>query len=96
MTVFRPIADYVVVRRDEAEEVTPGGIVLPENAKGKPTKGRVVAVGSGKILPNGEKVDLEVKEGDSVVFQSYSGNEVELDGETFVVLRESDVMLVLE
>ncbi len=93
---IKPLGDRVVVKPIEEEEVTKSGIVLPDTAKEKPQKGEVVAVGSGKLLENGERVPLEVKEGDIVVFAKYGGNEIELDGEEYVILSERDLYAVIE
>ena len=92
---LRPISDHIVVRRADSIEATPGGIVLPDQAKDKPTRGKVVAVGSGPLLRDGSRAAMEIVEGDSVVFAAFSGTEVEIEGETFVVIRESEVLLVL-
>ncbi|GAA5334009.1 MULTISPECIES: co-chaperone GroES [Thermus] len=95
-TVIKPLGDRVVVKRIEEEPKTKGGIVLPDTAKEKPQKGKVIAVGSGRILDNGQKVPLEVKEGDIVVFAKYGGTEVEIDGEEYVILSERDLLAVLQ
>jgi len=95
-TVIRPLGDRVVVKRIEEEPKTKGGIVLPDTAKEKPQKGKVIAVGSGRILDNGQKVPLEVKEGDIVVFAKYGGTEIEIDGEEYVILSERDLLAVLQ
>lgn len=95
-TVIKPLGDRVVVKRIEEEPKTKGGIVLPDTAKEKPQKGKVIAVGSGRILDNGQKVPLEVKEGDIVVFAKYGGTEIEIDGEEYVILSERDLLAVLE
>ncbi len=89
-----PLGDRVVVKPIEQEEKTKGGIVLPDTAKEKPQEGEVLAVGSGKLLDNGERVPLEVKVGDRVVFSKYGGTEVKLNGETYTILRESDILAV--
>ncbi len=93
---IKPLGDRVVVKPIEEEEVTKSGIVLPDTAKEKPQKGEVLAVGSGKLLENGERVPLEVKEGDIVVFAKYGGTEIELDGEEYVILSERDLLAVIE
>ena len=93
--IARPIADRIVVKREDVSDVTPGGIVLPDAAQDKPTRGRVVAVGSGRLLDDGSRVAMEVNEGDTVVFSAYGGTEVEIGGEAFIVLRESDVLFVI-
>lgn len=93
-TVIKPLGDRVVVKRIEEEPKTKGGIVLPDTAKEKPQKGKVIAVGSGRVLENGQKVPLEVKEGDIVVFAKYGGTEIEVDGEEYVILSERDLLAV--
>ncbi|MFD3006584.1 co-chaperone GroES [Thermus scotoductus] len=95
-TVIKPLGDRVVVKRIEEEPKTKGGIVLPDTAKEKPQKGKVIAVGSGRVLENGQKVPLEVKEGDIVVFAKYGGTEIEIDGEEYVILSERDLLAVLQ
>ena len=92
--MIRPVGDRLVVRRDDVSDVTPGGIVLPNNATEKPSRGKVVAVGPGKLREDGGRCDMDVADGDTVIFNNYSGTEVELDGETYLVLRESDVLFV--
>ena len=92
----RPLHDRVVVRRKEEEEKTAGGIVLPGNAKEKPSQGEVIAVGNGRILENGETRSLAVKVGDTVVFGQYAGNTVKIDGEELLIMSESDIYGVLE
>ena len=93
---IRPLHDRVVVRRKEEETTTPGGIVLPGSATEKPVQGEVIAAGNGKILENGEVRALDVKVGDSVLFGKYSGTEVKLNGEDVLVMREEDIMGVIE
>ena len=93
---LRPLADRVIVRQNEAEEKTKTGIVLPDTAKEKPTKGKVIAVGPGKFDDNGKRMDIGVRTGDTVYYGKYSGTDVEVDGQKFVILRESDVLGVLE
>ena len=93
---IRPLHDRVVVRRKEEEEKTAGGIVLPGNAKEKPSQGEVIAVGNGRILENGETRSLAVKLGDTVVFGQYAGNTVKIDGEELLIMSESDIYGVLE
>ena len=92
---IRPLQDRIVVKRVESEGKTKGGIIIPDTAKEKPIEGRVVAVGNGKILKNGKPRPLDVKVGDRVLFGKYSGNEVKLDGEDHVLIREDDVLAVL-
>ncbi len=93
---IRPLHDRVVVRRKEEEEKTAGGIVLPGNAKEKPSQGDVIAVGNGRILDNGETRSLAVNVGDTVVFGQYAGNTVKIDGEDLLIMSESDIYGVLE
>jgi chaperonin GroES len=93
---IRPLHDRVVVRRKEEETTTPGGIVLPGSAAEKPVQGEVIAVGKGKILDSGDVRALDVKVGDTVLFGKYSGTEVKLNGEDVLVMREEDIMGVIE
>ena len=92
---IRPLHDRVIVKRVEEETTTAGGIVLPGSAAEKPSQGKVLAVGSGKLLDNGTVRPLEVKVGDKVLFGKYSGNEVKVDGEDLIVMREDDIMGIL-
>jgi chaperonin GroES len=93
---LKPLADRVIVRQSEAEEKTASGIVLPDTAKEKPTKGKVVAVGPGKLDDKGKRMDMGLRAGDTVYYGKYSGTDVEVDGEKFVILRESDILGILE
>ncbi|MGA7966201.1 MAG: co-chaperone GroES [Gammaproteobacteria bacterium] len=93
---IRPLHDRVVVKRLEEERTSAGGIVIPDTAAEKPSKGEVIAIGNGKILDNGEVRKLDVKKGDKVLFGKYSGNEVKVDGEELLVMREDDIMAVIE
>ena len=93
---FRPLHDRVVVRRIEAEEKTAGGIIIPDTAKEKPSEGEVLAVGPGARDENGKLVELDVKVGDRVLFGKWSGTEIKLDGEDLLIMKESDVMGVIE
>jgi chaperonin GroES len=93
---MRPLHDRVVVRRMEEERTSSGGIVIPDSAAEKPIQGEVIAVGKGKILESGEVRPLDVKVGDRVLFGKYSGNEVKVSGEEVVVMREDDIMGVIE
>ena len=93
---LKPLADRVIVRQTEAEEKTASGIYLPDAAKEKPTRGKVIAVGPGKLDDNGKPMELGVRVGDEVYYGKYSGTDVEVDGEKFVILRESDLLGVLE
>ena len=90
-----PLDDRVVLQRLEAEDTTQGGIVLPDAAKEKPQKGTVVAVGPGRVLDDGSRVGLEVAKGDTVLFGKYAGTEVTVDGEEYVIMKESDLLAVL-
>jgi chaperonin GroES len=92
---IRPVGDRVVVKPAVKEEVTKSGIVIPDTAKEKPQEGTVVAVGSGRLLDNGERAALEVREGERVLFAKYSGTEFKLDGEEYLVLKESDILAVI-
>jgi chaperonin GroES len=93
---FRPLADRIVVKRTKEEEKSKGGIIIPDTAKEKPVEGTIIAVGSGKILKDGKVRPLDVKAGDRILFGKYSGTEVKIDGEEHVLLREDDVLAVLE
>ena len=93
---LRPLQDRVIVKQSEAEEKTKSGIVLPDTAKEKPTKGKVIAVGPGKLDDKGKPMEIGLRGGDTVYYGKYSGTDVEVDGEKFVILRESDVLGVLE
>jgi chaperonin GroES len=93
---LKPLADRVIVRQTEAEEKTKSGIYLPDAAKEKPTKGKVVAVGPGKLDDNGKRTEVAVRVGETVYYGKYAGTDVEIDGEKFVILRESDLLGVLE
>ena len=93
---IRPLHDRVLAKRVEEEKTSAGGIVIPDSATEKPIQGEVVAVGNGKILENGEVRALEVKAGDKVLFGKYSGTEVKVDGEEYLVLREDDIMGIIE
>ncbi|QZH74036.1 MAG: co-chaperone GroES [Erythrobacter sp.] len=92
---FRPLHDRVLVRRIEAEEKTAGGIIIPDNAKEKPSEGEVVAVGDGTRDEDGDRIALDVKVGDRVLFGKWSGTEVKLDGEDLLIMKESDIMGVI-
>jgi chaperonin GroES len=92
----RPMRDRVVLERLEKEEKTSGGIIIPDNAKQKPVEARVIAVGSGKLLEDGSTRPLELKAGDKVLLAKYTGNEVEVDGTELLVLREDEVLAVIE
>ena len=93
---IRPLHDRVIVKRMEEERTSPGGIVIPDAATEKPIKGEIVAVGNGKILENGDVRALDVKAGDKVLFGKYAGTEVKVEGEEVVVMKEDDIMAVIE
>jgi chaperonin GroES len=93
---IRPLADKVLVQRLEAESKTAGGIVLPDTAKEKPQRGKVVSVGEGKLLEDGTRRKVQVKKGDMVLFTSYAGTEIKLDGKDYLIMDESDIMAKIE
>ena len=93
---LRPLADRVIVKQSEAEEKTASGIVLPDSAKEKPTKGKVIAVGPGKLDDKGKPMEVGVRVGDSVYYGKYAGTDVEVEGQKYVILRENDILGVLE
>ena len=93
---MRPLHDRILVKRIEEESKTKGGIIIPDTAKEKPQEGRVVAVGTGKVLENGSTRALDVGKGDRVLFSKYSGSEVQIDGEEHLIIREDDILAVLE
>jgi len=93
---IRPLHDRVIARRTEEEKTSPGGIVIPDSAAEKPIQGEVIAVGNGKLLDNGEVRKLDVKKGDKILFGKYSGTEVKISGEEYLVLREDDIMGIIE
>ncbi|MGD9265567.1 MAG: co-chaperone GroES [Lysobacterales bacterium] len=93
---LRPLHDRVIVKRMEEERMSAGGIVIPDSATEKPIRGEVLAVGNGKILENGEKRALDIKVGDKILFGKYSGTEIKVDGEELLVMREEDIMAVIE
>lgn len=90
-----PLGDRIVVQREESQEKTSGGIFLPDNAKDRPTRGKVVSVGDGRMLENGSRSQLQVKVGDLVLFTSYAGENIEVDGEEYLLMNESEVLAVL-
>lgn len=93
--MIKPLGERVVIEVAESDVTTASGIVLPDTAKEKPQKGKVVAVGAGKLLENGQRAGLEVKEGDSVVFSKYSGSEIKVDDKDYLIVRESDILAIL-
>ena len=95
MASIKPLGDHVLVKRVAAEAVTKGGIVLPESAKEKPREGKVIALGDGRLGKDGKRLPFQVKEGDLVIFSSYAGSEVKLDGEEFLVMQEEDILAIV-
>ncbi len=93
---IRPLHDRVIVQRIEEEEKTKGGIIIPDTAKEKPQEGKVIAVGPGKILENGTKIPLDVKVGDRILFGKYAGTEIKIEGEEYLMMREDDILGVVE
>ena len=93
---FRPLHDRIVVKRIDAEEKTRGGIIIPDTAKEKPQEGKVIAVGKGRVLDDGKVHDLAVRKGDKILFSKYSGTEIKLEGEEHIIIREDDVLAILE
>jgi chaperonin GroES len=93
---LEPIGDKVVIKRLEAEEKTAGGVVLPDSAREKPKEGRVLSVGDGRLLPGGERVPHQVTEGDRVLFSSYAGTEVTVDGEELLIMSEEEILAVID
>jgi chaperonin GroES len=91
-----PLDDRVVIKQSEAEEKSAGGIILPDAAKEKPQRGKIIAVGPGKMLDNGKRGEMNVKKGEEVLYAKYSGNEIEIDGENYVILHEGDILGVIE
>ena len=93
---IKPLEDRVVVKPSEEEETTASGLVIPDTAKERPQEGEVKAVGAGKVDENGKRIALDVKKGDRILFGKYSGNEVKIDGEDYLILREEDILAILE
>jgi chaperonin GroES len=92
----RPLHDRVIVKRVEEENKTKGGIIIPDTAKEKPIEGKVIAVGNGKVLESGQKIPLEVKKGDRVLFAKYAGTEIKIDGEEHLIMREDDIIAIVD
>ncbi len=92
---IKPLADRIVIQAMEAEETTKGGIILPDTAKEKPVEGTIVAAGPGKVTDEGKKIEMEVKVGDRVLYGKYSGTEITVDGEEYLIMRESDVFAIV-
>ena len=95
-TKITPLNDKILIKRLEAEEVTKGGIVLPDTAKEKPREGKVVALGNGALLEDGGRAKFQVKKGDRIIFSSYAGTEVKVGGEEFLILQEDDVLAIVD
>jgi len=93
---LRPLYDRVIIKRLEEEEKSRGGIIIPDTAKEKPQKGKVLAVGQGKILDNGTKTEMSVKVGDKVLFGKYSGTEIKIEGEEHLILKEDDILAIIK
>jgi chaperonin GroES len=93
--LLKPLGDRVIIELVESEEKTASGIVLPDSAKEKPQEGKVIAVGTGRVLDSGEKVALEVAEGDRIIFSKYAGTEVKYEGTEYLILRENDILAVI-
>ncbi|WP_062197232.1 co-chaperone GroES [Massilibacterium senegalense] len=93
--MLKPLGDRIVIEALEMEEQTASGIVLPDSAKEKPQEGKIVAVGAGRVLDNGERLAPEVKEGDTVIYSKYAGTEVKVDGKEYLILRESDILAII-
>lgn len=96
MAAIKPLGDRLVVKQLPSEEVTKSGIVLPDTAKDKPQQAEVIAVGPGRVLDNGQRQPMEVKVGDKILYSKYAGNEVKIDGEEYLILREIDVLAIIE
>jgi chaperonin GroES len=92
----RPLHDRVIVKRVKEEEKTKGGIIIPDTAKEKPVEGKIIAVGAGKVLEDGKRVPLQVKAGDRVLFGKYAGTEIKIEGEEHLIMREDDVIAIVE
>ena len=93
---IKPLHDRVIVKRIEEEETTKGGIIIPDTAKEKPIEGKVVAVGAGKLMDNGKKLPLEVKKGDKILFGKYAGTDIKIEGEEHLIMREEDIIAIVE
>jgi len=94
--MIRPLQDRILVKRVEEQEEKRGGIIIPDTAKEKPQEGKVIAVGNGKVLETGQRIPLDIKAGDKVLFGKYAGSEVKLEGEEYLILREDDILGVIE
>lgn len=92
---IEPLGSKVVIKRTEADEVTAGGIVLPDAAREKPSQGRILAVGNGRLLDDGSRGEMQVREGDRVLFSNYAGSEIEINGDALLIMNESDILAVM-
>jgi len=92
----KPLHDRVIVKRVDEEEKTKGGIIIPDTAKEKPVEGEIIAVGDGKVADDGKKIALEVKAGDKVLFGKYAGTEIKIEGEEYLIMREDDIIAIIE
>jgi chaperonin GroES len=95
-TKVRPLHDRVIVKRMEEQEKTKGGIIIPDTAKEKPIEGKVIAVGAGKVAENGKRIPLQVKEGDRILFGKYAGTDIKIEGEEHLIMREDDIIAIVE
>jgi len=95
-TKVRPLHDRVIVKRLEEQEKTKGGIIIPDTAKEKPIEGKIIAVGSGKVMENGKRMPLQVKEGDRILFGKYAGTDIRIEGEEHLIMREDDIIAIFE
>jgi chaperonin GroES len=93
--LLKPLGDRILIELIEAEEKTSSGIVIPDSAKEKPQEGKVIAAGTGRVLENGQRIDLEVKEGDRIIFSKYAGTEVKYEGNEYLILRENDILAII-
>ena len=96
MAKVRPLHDRLLIKRIEEKETVKGGIIIPDSAKEKPQQGKVIAVGNGKIKDDGKRIPLDVKEGDTILFGKYSGQEIKIEGEEFLIMREDEVLAILD
>jgi chaperonin GroES len=95
-TKVRPLHDRVIVKRLEEQEKTKGGIIIPDTAKEKPIEGKIIAVGAGKVMENGKRMPLQVKEGDRILFGKYAGTDIRIEGEDHLIMREDDIIAIVE
>ena len=93
---LKPLGDHIVVKQVDAEEVKKGGIIIPDTAKEKPSKGEIIAVGPGKVMETGKRKEMDVKMGDKIIYSKYGGNEIKVDDEEFIILTEDEVLAIVE